>query len=287
MKLLTYFLVIAVLVAAVGFVGYYSTNQIRTGFDAIADENAPSRFALTQIQAQVNKLHQEAISFALIHAKGQAAAAAEELEELEEAKKRLEFWESEYEKLAEDEEEQGFVEQIEEQEVALYETTLALITATKENKTEQEILDKKEELEVKEETITQLMDTVIEKESEEFKELREIADKTSANMTLIILIISAAAIIFSIGLGLFISKRITKPLEKLTKTVDEVSKGNFNAEIGETGSIKEINVLAASLSRVMKTMKLAVLEKGPIKIVKESPQKISVQDVIKKKRRTL
>ena len=74
----------------------------------------------------------------------------------------------------------------------------------------------------------------------------------------VVIATTLAAIIFSIGLGLFISNRITKPLEKLTKTVDAVSKGNLDAQVEKTSSIKEINILADSLDRVMTTMKRSI-----------------------------
>jgi uncharacterized protein (UPF0332 family)/HAMP domain-containing protein len=97
-----------------------------------------------------------------------------------------------------------------------------------------------------------------------------------------LLVLSILAIIFSIGLGLYVSQRITKPLEKLSKTVDEVSKGNFKVEIEKTSSIKEINTLADSLDRVMTTMKFAVEEKGPVKIAAK-PKTKTVEEKPKKK----
>ncbi len=82
------------------------------------------------------------------------------------------------------------------------------------------------------------------------------------------LLIGVITIAFTLGLGLFVSYRITKPLKKLTGTVDEISKGNFNVNIEKGSSIKEIRVLQDSLSRVMITMKLAVMETGE-KVKKE------------------
>jgi len=66
-------------------------------------------------------------------------------------------------------------------------------------------------------------------------------------------------------IGFYINRGVSKPLNKLSNTVDEVSKGNFNVEIEKAGNIDEINNLSNSLGRIMKTMKLAVLEKKSIK----------------------
>jgi HAMP domain-containing protein len=70
--------------------------------------------------------------------------------------------------------------------------------------------------------------------------------------------------IIIIFFGLFYTRRIvrdiTDPLENLTGTVDDISKGNFSVEIENEGSIQEIRVLQNSLSRIIITMKLAVLK---------------------------
>jgi nitrogen fixation/metabolism regulation signal transduction histidine kinase len=86
------------------------------------------------------------------------------------------------------------------------------------------------------------------------KELLDIKNQTFY----VIITLTLTILILSIGLGLFISNRITKPLEKLTKTVDAVSKGNLDAQVEKTSSIKEINILADSLDRVMTTMKRSI-----------------------------
>ena len=76
------------------------------------------------------------------------------------------------------------------------------------------------------------------------------------------IIISMTIVLFilAIIIALFISRLISKPLSKLTNAVDEVSRGNFKVEVEKQGKIDEVNTLAASLSRVMATMKLAIME---------------------------
>ena len=97
-----------------------------------------------------------------------------------------------------------------------------------------------------------------------------------------VLLVGMVSILFAIGLGFFISRRITKPLEKLSKTVSDISKGNFNVKIEKTVKIDEINQLADSLSRIMKTMKVAVLrmrESGSSSVKKKSPSKRKSKNV--------
>jgi len=54
---------------------------------------------------------------------------------------------------------------------------------------------------------------------------------------------------------------ISRPLEKLTKNIDEISKGNLDVEL-EKSEISEINNLTESLNRVMTSLKLAIQKVG-------------------------
>ena len=54
---------------------------------------------------------------------------------------------------------------------------------------------------------------------------------------------------------------ISRPLEKLTKNINEISKGNLDVEL-EKSEIYEINNLTESLNRVMTSLKLAIQKVG-------------------------
>jgi PAS domain S-box-containing protein len=77
--------------------------------------------------------------------------------------------------------------------------------------------------------------------------------------------IATAYLVFIIGItfcvGFVISYFITRPLEKLTKTIDEISRGNLDVEL-EKSEILEINKLTDSLNRVMASLKLAIHKVG-------------------------
>ena len=61
--------------------------------------------------------------------------------------------------------------------------------------------------------------------------------------------------------GYVIAHFISRPLMKLTKNIDEISKGNLDVEL-ENSEIYEINNLTASLDRVMASLKLAIYKVG-------------------------
>jgi PAS domain S-box-containing protein len=67
--------------------------------------------------------------------------------------------------------------------------------------------------------------------------------------------------IVTLCVSFVISYFITRPIEKLTKNIDEISKGKFDINL-EYSEIKEINNLTDSLDRVMASLKLAVFKAG-------------------------
>jgi PAS domain S-box-containing protein len=68
-------------------------------------------------------------------------------------------------------------------------------------------------------------------------------------------------IVVTFFVSLFISYFITLPLKKLTKNIDEISKGNLDVKM-EKSEIFEINRLIESLNRVMTSLKLAIHKVG-------------------------
>ena len=71
------------------------------------------------------------------------------------------------------------------------------------------------------------------------------------------------ALIFGVTfcVSFLISYIITHPIEKLTKNIDEISKGKLDVQL-DYGEIKEINNLTESLNRVMASLKLAIHKVG-------------------------
>lgn len=68
-------------------------------------------------------------------------------------------------------------------------------------------------------------------------------------------------LITTLAVGIAISYFISIPLEKLTKNINEISKGNLDVEL-EKSEIYEINNLTISLDRVMASLKLAINKVG-------------------------
>ena len=85
-----------------------------------------------------------------------------------------------------------------------------------------------------------------------------------------------------------ISYFITMPLEKLTKNINEISKGNLDVEL-EKSEIYEINNLTDSLDRVMTSLKLAINKVGVrkdeifIEVIKAKEKAEANYDILLKK----
>ncbi len=77
--------------------------------------------------------------------------------------------------------------------------------------------------------------------------------------------IASAYLVLIVGItfcvSYVISFFITQPLEKLTKTIDEISRGNLEVDL-EKSEIFEINTLTDALNRVMASLKLAIHKVG-------------------------
>ena len=71
----------------------------------------------------------------------------------------------------------------------------------------------------------------------------------------------ALILAITLAVGYVISYFISRPLVKLTKNIDEISKGNLEVQL-ERSEIYEINNLTASLDRVMASLKLAIHKVG-------------------------
>jgi len=75
-----------------------------------------------------------------------------------------------------------------------------------------------------------------------------------------ILVILVILIFFSF-VGFFIARFVSKPIKKLTLTVDEVTKGKLDVQLPRSG-IFEVQSLADSLNRILASLKLAILRTG-------------------------
>lgn len=107
-------------------------------------------------------------------------------------------------------------------------------------------------------------------------ELRE-SQELSRNLILIVSIILATILIFT---SIFAAKRISDPIVKLTRSIEEITKGKLDIQL-EGSNIFEIQSLTNSLDRILASLKLAILRIGTTK------EEIGLGEAIKEKEKEI
>jgi PAS domain S-box-containing protein len=77
----------------------------------------------------------------------------------------------------------------------------------------------------------------------------------------VVIWISAIMALFVFVSSYLVSKLIAHPIKKLTKKVDDITKGDLNIQL-ESSSINEMQILTDSLNRILASLKLAILRSG-------------------------
>jgi methyl-accepting chemotaxis protein len=258
------FVVIALLIGVIGYFAINTNQNVVDHFDEIADGTAPALLALGKIESSVHKINLEATSYALINAElglteEGAAAAAEELEEFLEAKEELGKWEDAFAQVAEDEEEQQFVEEIEEAETALFEEAQKLIDMKEDGISGIEILDQRAKLGEAEEAFEEIINRAIKGEHEELLEQDEAADAAAAAAAKILTIAVIAAVLLSLGMGLFVSRVIGRRLNTIKDAAVEIANGNMDIKIDTSGN-DEIAELSKAIDQMKESLKVVMEE---------------------------
>ena len=91
--------------------------------------------------------------------------------------------------------------------------------------------------------------------------IREEIIQDSERMNTTNLYFSIAITILAITAALLVSASISFQIKRIKENVDEITKGNLEIQL-EKSSLSEIRGLSDSLSRILATMKLAILRTG-------------------------
>ncbi len=87
--------------------------------------------------------------------------------------------------------------------------------------------------------------------TEEARKIYDEGQQTAATSTLIVLIVIAGGIIISVLLGLFISRLISKPIKLLSGTAKKVAQGDMSSEMMTYESRDEVGDLVRAFQQVM------------------------------------
>lgn len=84
--------------------------------------------------------------------------------------------------------------------------------------------------------------------------------KTANRAILIVLLISLIGVLLAIGLGIFISKLISKPMVKMAAVAKRVAKGELNTDKVVVKNRDEIGTLASSLNEMVDSLRTLIVQ---------------------------
>ncbi len=262
-KLILSFIVVALLSAVVGYVGWNATRDVFQDFDAIVEETTPEIVALGQIDATSMRLLAEMFSVVLlIETEGGAKGQIEdELAEMEDASRGLDKAVYELAQIEEFEEEEGekaFLGIIKNIKDELFDMSFLLVNAKKYGKNEEEIHVLKDEVERIEDSLEEAIGDRIAAEVEELGRRGAHANSSLNSSLRTIFIVSMIAILLAVFLGLVMSRLISKPIIILRDSALEIGKGKLDI-IVETKSKDEIGDLVDSFNKMVFDLKNSMI----------------------------
>ncbi|MFZ5989060.1 MAG: methyl-accepting chemotaxis protein [Bacillota bacterium] len=258
-KLLIGFIFVALIAAFIGIMGYYAMNSMRKGEVEISKVRLPSIEALlviSEAQTAVDSAENALLTKELVGAGRKA-----QHDRITDAFGRVEKAWKKYEPLPQTDEEKvvwnKFVPAWEEW-VNDHKTYISMVKEFEKNPTDELYNNMvKQALEINgesflkaEELINQLIEInrkVAEDSSLEFSKVY--------NSTLVVLIITIAiGVILAIGLGIFLSNIISRPVKKMVEAANRLAVGDINVSVDESTN-DEIGILAKSFEKMIENIR--------------------------------
>jgi len=153
------------------------------------------------------------------------------------------------------------------------------------DKKEKVILGSKDYRNVKVIAVTKYIDTIDIGMVVKIDEKEAFSDVT--NLQRLVILVGVIVLVLIALVLSFVAKSISKELEHLRETVDEITKGNLDVQL-EQSNIYEIQELTNSLNRILASLKIAILKTGTSKTAlgigtKEAIEKANVAEADKLK----
>lgn len=244
-KLILAFAVIALLVAMTGYLSFNNLKTVGTSFDIVHNETTPTTIALNSMKGSTLFLIFEVNEISV-------EASKEHLEAFVQAKEELVTATQTYKQLARDQEVAGSIDKRVKDITAFAEEIMEL----KEGEASKEVLiQKAKEFNEEAEGLSSLINSRLYIHKKALEESQSNVDKEIQTAAQINLVFTLIAFSLALSLGVLISRSIYKPVIKLKKAVNEITKGNLDSAI-EVSSADEIGELASQFD----IMRLSVKE---------------------------
>lgn len=247
-KLISGFLVVAIIAAAIGIFGIININKIMAADTLMYEENTQGLVFSSQASVAYQRMRFYTLKMTVVDGSERDSCTEKMTKYYEEAEKNLKEYES---GIISDEDRQNFNElnQIWTEYVKYIKTTGDLVKAG----------DNEKALTVITEDAASTADALQNAFHKmfEYNEVNAAAknqQNTAASQTaaLLMIILSAAGVLFAVGLGIFIARIISKPVKGLTKVADQIAAGDFAVSAGDyTDTKDEIGNLVKSFKKIV------------------------------------
>lgn len=257
-KLILEYLIVAVLIAIVGYFGINAAVTFDNEFDKIAQETIPIIETLEDLKYAGLRVVSSTNEFGFIKAEKKAGAQIQEEKEeelLESGKVLYSNAFKRYEDLVNKyfPKEKEFLNNIKSAGQELFKTSNEIIGIKTLGVSGLEVLNLKNKFEKEEMVFLNTVNKVLAYQNSEFAERKKNVEIATSNSIAMIMIISIFTFSIAIGMGAFISRSILNPILKLKDLTLEISEGKLNTSI-EIKSKDEIGLLATCFNQMTKNL---------------------------------
>ncbi|MBP2243264.1 methyl-accepting chemotaxis protein [Cytobacillus eiseniae] len=240
-KMLSGYIVILALLVMISIFSILSINYVVDNYSSIIDQEVEKMDLATELEITQKDLATAVLEYVMFGKDDAIARMDEEIETgTNQARKLTE--------LLSDKESKQLLEQLRENTLLLFESNNKIIELKKENlpfekyaaqstKYNEEVLSVLSQLK-------EIQQTSLENE-------RNDLHSTQSNAMWFIIIIAFISIVVSIILATIISRNISKPIQKITVSLEEVSKGNLGIEQVNIRNKDEVGAMATSFNKMI------------------------------------
>ena len=226
---------------------YVNSEMVVDSFDALNNRSLPELIALRQMITESLVIYSRAVEFTVDDSPEERANY---LDEIREAKNDFSKSFEMYSSIVTLEGRSEEVVLINDKWNVFVVNADAVIRIVQDGQTdENEIDEAREKLELSQEEFQTAIDQIIEKQLAISQAMKTRVDSNESSLINLIVTTLVAAMLFSTGLGLAVSRTITKPLQQLKNAAIEVGRGNYKTDISIL-SKDEIGELATHFERM-------------------------------------
>lgn len=249
------FLVLASIVGVMGLLKVWMINDFYSVVDQNVRKNVPIIQALEQLQHSTTRIREEAMSYALLVTES-AHFNVETNESLEEEAEEIEFAKRESDQalttlttLFESPSDKAILTRLDKLNSSIYAASLELMMLKDDGTIPKSVFSQKEELEELEHSFHMLLSKTVAEKMDNFSQTRGMGDQAAERAIISSLGITLFAVLAALGLGFLLSRRIVKPVVRLSEAAEALGQGSLAPPV-EVDSSVEINTLAKCFNQM-------------------------------------